>query len=137
MTSSPTAADRSPRSYLINGWNDALPDVLTTPRSMKESAVFKQSTTIVFGEKKNLPNEVPVVAQDYYMDLLEGNGNDADRVEHGCHAANRQLRVRAGGSNFAFVDGSVRYLKYGASVWPENQWAVDDTNRAYYAFQPY
>ena len=137
MTSSPTPEDRAARSYLINGWNDFLPDVLTIPRSMKETAVLKASVTIVFGEKKNLPFEVPVVAQDYYMDLLEGNGNDADRVEHGCHSANRIPKVKAGGSNFAFVDGSARYLKYGQSVWPENQWAVADTNRIYYAFQPY
>lgn len=137
MTGSITPADRSPRSYLINGWNDVFIDSLIAPRSMKETGVFKPSGTIVFGEKKNLPNETPPVALDYFMDLLEGNGNDADRVEHGCHSANRQPRVRQGGSNFAFVDGSARYLKYGQSVWPENQWAVADTNRAYYAFQPY
>ena len=33
---------------------------------------------------------------------------------------------RAGGSNFAFVDGSVRYLKFGASVNPLNLWAVSE-----------
>ena len=137
MTGSASPADRAPRSYLINGWNDFLPDVLTVPRAMKESAILKASVTIVFGEKKNLAFEVPIVAQDYYMDLLEGNGNDADRVEHGCHSANRIPRVKAGGSNFAFADGSARYLRYGQSVWPENQWAVTDTNRAFYAFQPY
>lgn len=137
MLSSPTPADRAPRSYLINGWNDALPDVLVVPRAMKESAVEQPSVTIVFGEKKNLPFETPPVAEDYYMDLLEGNGNDADRVEHGCHSANRQPHVKAGGSNFGFVDGSARYLKYGTSVWPENQWATSQTNRTYYSFQPF
>ena len=137
MTGSITPEDRAARSYLINGWNDVFVDSLIAARSMKETGVLKPSGTIVFGEKKNLPNETPPVALDYYMDLLEGNGNDADRVEHGCHSANRQPRVRQGGSNFAFVDGSARYLKYGQSVWPENQWAVADTNRAYYAFQPY
>jgi prepilin-type N-terminal cleavage/methylation domain-containing protein/prepilin-type processing-associated H-X9-DG protein len=137
MTGSITPEDRAARSYLINGWNDVFADSLIAPRSMKETGVLKPSNTIVFGEKKNLPNETPPVALDYYMDLLEGNGNDADRVEHGCHSANRVPRVRQGGSNFAFVDGSARFLKYGLSVWPENQWAVADTNRAYYAFQPY
>ena len=29
------------------------------------------------------------------MDLFEGNGNDADRVEHGCHS---QFRVPRGGA---------------------------------------
>jgi len=137
MAGSLTPEDRAARSYLINGWNDVFADSLAAPRAMKEITVLKPSLTIVFGEKKNLPDETPPVAQDYFMDLLEGNGNDADRVEHGCHSANRQPRVRQGGSNFAYVDGSVRFLKYGQSVWPENQWANADTNRAYYAFQPY
>lgn len=134
---SPTPADSAPRSYLINGWNDYFTNALTTPCSMKESWVLKSSDTIVFGEKKNLPNETPPNAEDFFMDLNEGNGNDFDRVEHGCHSANRVPRVKAGGSNFAFVDGGARFLKYGASVWPENKWAVRDEDRILYAFQPY
>jgi len=137
MTSSPTPEDRAPRSYLINGWNDFLTNVLTTAVPMKESSIRKSADTIIFGEKKNLPNESPPVATDYYMDLDEGFGNDTDRVEHGCHSANRQPRVRAGGSNFAFSDGGVRYLKYGGSVWPENRWAVTGDARIRYSFQPY
>jgi len=137
MLGSPTPPDRAPRSYLINGWNDYLTNVLVTPMSMKELAVVKASDTLIFGEKKNEPNENPPVAQDYYMDLFEGNGNDADRVEHGCHSPFRMPRGGAGGSNFAFVDGSARYLKYGTSVWPENRWAVRDEDRRSYAFQPF
>jgi prepilin-type N-terminal cleavage/methylation domain-containing protein/prepilin-type processing-associated H-X9-DG protein len=137
MTSSPTPADRAPRSYLINGWNDFLTNTLTLSLTMKEMLVQKPADTIVFGEKKNLPNENPPLATDYYMDLDEGFGNDTDRVEHGCHSTNRQPRVKAGGSNFAFVDGGARFLKYGASVWPENRWAVRDEDRLRYAFQPY
>jgi prepilin-type N-terminal cleavage/methylation domain-containing protein/prepilin-type processing-associated H-X9-DG protein len=137
MTGSLTPPDRAPRSYLINGWNDFLTNVLTTPIPMKEAAILKPSETLVFGEKKNLPSENPPVATDYYMDLDEGFGNDTDRVEHGMHSSTRQPRVRAGGSNFAFADGSARFLKYGASVWPLNQWAVTDQARTRYAFQPY
>jgi len=133
-TSSPTLPDRSPRSYLINGWNDYFPNALTEPNSMKESDILKPTVTIIFGEKKNRPDETPPVAMDYFMDMFEGgNGNDADRVERGCHAALRSSRM--GGSNFAFVDGSVRFLKYEASTWPENQWAVKDEDRLKYAFQ--
>jgi prepilin-type N-terminal cleavage/methylation domain-containing protein len=137
MANSPTPADRAPRSYLINGWNDFLTNVLVTPMSMKELAVLKSSETIIFGEKKNDPNENPPVAQDYYMDLFEGNGNDTDRVEHGCHSPLRAPRAKSGGSNFALVDGAVQYLRYGGSVWPENRWAVRDEDRRAYAFQPY
>jgi len=103
---------------------------------MKELSVVKPADTFLFGEKKNLPNESPPVAMDYFMDLNEGFGNDFDKVEHGCHSAARQKNVRAGGSNFAFVDGAVRFLKYGSSVWPENRWAVRDEDRLRYAFQP-
>jgi len=70
------------------------------------------------------------------MDNWEGRGgNDADRVEHGCHSVFHKQKS-AGGSNFTFVDGSVRYLKFGRSVWPLNMWAVSDADRLTYAFQP-
>ena len=65
------------------------------------------------------------------MDLFEGNGNDTDRVEHGKPSA------KAGGLNFAFVDGAAHFLKYGSSVWPENRWAIRDEDRRSYAFEPY
>ena len=86
----------------------------------------------MFGEKKNRA-ELP--AMDYFMDLDEGVGNDLDRVEQGCHSTTHKQR-NAGGSNFAFVDGSVRYMKYGTTVWPLNLWAVNDTNRLAFAWQP-
>jgi len=64
------------------------------------------------------------------MDLLEGVGNDFDQVERGCHSTSRPGTVSSsGGSNYAFVDGSVRYLKFGKDVRPENQWAIDDEDR--------
>ena len=137
MVSSPTPADRAARSYLINGWNDYLTNTLVVAMSMKELNVIKPSDTIIFGEKKNDSSANPPFAQDYYMDMFEGNGNDADRVEHGCHSPFKVPRGGAGGSNFAFVDGSARYLRYGGSVWPENRWAVRDEDRRLYAFKPY
>jgi prepilin-type N-terminal cleavage/methylation domain-containing protein/prepilin-type processing-associated H-X9-DG protein len=140
-SSSPILPDSAPRSYLINGWNDYFIDNLGTaefdtymagvfPRaSLKETFVPHPSDTIMFGEKKNQPTP----AMDFYMDMAEGRGgNDADKVEHGCHSNPR--RVRSGGSNFTYVDGSVRYLKYGQSTWPLNQWAVSDADRLTYAF---
>jgi prepilin-type processing-associated H-X9-DG protein len=72
---------------------------------------------------------------DYFLDLDEGVGNDFDRVEQGCHSANHR-QINAGGSNFAFVDGSVRFKKYGTTVWPLNLWAVNDTNRLLFAWKP-
>lgn len=126
--------DRSPRSYLINGWNDYFPqNALTVPNAMKETDVLKPTVTIIFGEKKNQPNAQPPIALDYYMDMFEGmSGNDSDVVERACHSA---MRARSGGSNFAFVDSSVRFLKFEESTWPLNQWAVRDEDRLKYAFQ--
>jgi len=149
-TSSPTLADRSPRSYLINGWNAYFKRMLPDPEfqqymtatfsraSIKETAVTRPSETIVLGEKKNLQRDegVPVSAH-YFMDLLEGVGNDADQVERGCHSTQRSGTVsRSGGSNFAFTDGSVRFLRFGREVWPENMWAENEDDRKQFAFQP-
>ena len=116
-TSSPTPADRANRSDMINGWNDYFSDALTESRSMKE--------------KKGQPNASP----QYFMDLNEGFGNDADQIEHGCHSVVRKT-PNSGGSNFAFVDGSARFMRYGSTVNPLNLWAVNDTNRAYFAWKP-
>jgi prepilin-type N-terminal cleavage/methylation domain-containing protein/prepilin-type processing-associated H-X9-DG protein len=147
-TSSPTIADAAPRSYLINGWNDFFHGSLSSGdfdtymsgryphASMKETNVRLPTDTIVFGEKKNIADDPNGGAMDYFMDNWEGlGGNDADRVEHGCHSVIHK-QEGAGGSNFTFVDGSVRYLKFGRSVWPLNQWAVSDADRLTYAFQP-
>jgi prepilin-type processing-associated H-X9-DG protein len=103
--------------------------------SMKESNVRLPSQTIIFGEKKNTPGSSPPVAMDYFMDIFEGNGNDFDKVEHGCHNVVAKNRG-SGGSNFAFVDGSTQNLKFGRAVWPLNQWCVSDADRLTYAFQP-
>jgi prepilin-type N-terminal cleavage/methylation domain-containing protein len=148
-TASAAPADRAPRSYLINGWNDYFADSLdpatfqnqymagTYPQaSLRETAVLRPSDTIVFGEKKNIPNGTPPEASDYFMDFDEGQlGNDADRVEQGCHGALRR-GTAGGGSNYGFVDASVRYMKYGTTVWPENQWAISDADRLEYHWQP-
>ena len=149
-TNALTPADRSPRSYIINGWNDYFKRTLSDPDfqqymtgtfpggSIKENAITKPSETVVLGEKKNLQLDVGVaVSGHFFMDLLEGVGNDADQVERGCHSTARSGTVsRAGGSNFAFVDGSVRFLKFGHDVWPENLWAVGENERKLFSFQP-
>jgi len=136
-TDSLAAPDRAPRSYLINGWNDFfLTNALTSPTVMRETWVVKPSETLIFGEKKNNREDNPPVSMDYFMDLVEGNGNDFDKIEHGGHSSAQLRHSRSGGSNFSFVDGSARFLKYGSSVWPENKGAVRDEDRLRYAFKP-
>jgi prepilin-type N-terminal cleavage/methylation domain-containing protein/prepilin-type processing-associated H-X9-DG protein len=132
-----TPADRFPRSYMINGWNDYFQhntgkdDVSSYDGlAIKENAIRKPSDTVLFGEKKN-------DSPHYFMDLLEGVGNDADQIERGCHGTQRAGTVsKSGSSNFAFADGSVRLLKYGREVWPENLWAIGDDDRKKFAIPP-
>jgi hypothetical protein len=111
---------------------------------MKSTAVEKSSDTVLFGEKKNTQKEDGPdkgVAKDFFMDLLEGSGNDFDRAEQGCHGS-VGLRsrsggsIRSGGSNFVMTDGSAGFRKFGTTTSPLNIWCVSETNRVKYAFQP-
>ncbi len=146
QTGATSPADRAARSYFINGWNDYFLSILPSSdfsqymagtygrASMKESVVIKPSDTIMFGEKKNTAPANGQAAADYFMDMFEGQGgNDADRIEHGCHSTLRK-GGKTGGSNYAFVDGSARFLKYGRCTWPLNLWSITDADRLSYAF---
>ena len=115
------------RSYLMNGWNDywqfKLSDAeyrrvmnYTYTHGMKQSAVPLLSETILLGEKRTGSYHV-------HMDFGQKNGNDREEVSQNMH---RYAGSTSGGSNFAFVDGSVRLLPYLGSVKPVNLWAVTD-----------
>jgi len=137
-------ADASPRSYLINGWNDyfynrfgeppwgTLNQDMTTV-SLKETSIPHISDTIVLGEKQH-------TAGDFYMDLLENGGNDFTGIaEQGRHDNSGNTSTQAegagstGGSNYAMADGSARFIKFPQAVDPLNLWAVTDSNRTAYA----
>jgi prepilin-type N-terminal cleavage/methylation domain-containing protein/prepilin-type processing-associated H-X9-DG protein len=129
-------ADAAPRSYLINAWNDYFQSALepadwqaymsaSYPRGLKETLIPRSSETIAFGEKETS-------SPHYYMDFFEGNGNDVEEVEQSRHAG-KGVRSRAGGSNYAFADGSVRFLKFGKALTPVNLWAVTEAARTNYA----
>ena len=116
-----TNADQALRSYIINGWNDyfdekGIPFGSIGGKAMPESAIKNSSETIVFGEK------VPL-SPHFYMDFMEGAGNDFTEVEQSRHMANGRA---TGGSNYAFADGSARYLTFGKMFTPELLWAVTD-----------
>lgn len=128
-------ADTMPRSYIVNGWNDFFQTTLapldwaafknaTYPGTMPETAVRHPSDTIMFGEKETKSGH-------YYMDFYEGNGNDIDEVEQSRHMG-AGPGSRSGGSNYAFVDGGARYLRFERSLTPINLWAVTDLWRAPY-----
>jgi prepilin-type N-terminal cleavage/methylation domain-containing protein len=117
--------DSTPRSYLINAFNDYWASLTNLPigslrgvtgKSMPMFAIPEPSETILFGEKETKSGH-------YYMDFLETpTGNDFSEVEHSRHMGGGS----SGGSNHAFADGSTRYLKYGQAVSPLNLWAVTD-----------
>ena len=128
-------ADAANRSYIINGWNDYFQVVLKLGfdriggRSMPENAIAKPSDTIVFGEKKGKTAD----NGHFYMDFLEGSGNDVDQIERGRHSVIK-AGSKAGGSNYGMADGSARFIKYRGLLYPLNLWAVTDffrTNRVF------
>ena len=129
-------ADAAPRSYIINGWNDYFSQIMGAAfsmdaivnKSIPESAIPQPSITIVFGEKKGEPGH-----GHFYMDFLEGSGNDVDEIERGRHSTVRK-NEKGGGSNYTFADGSARFIKYRGLLYPLNLWAVTDffrTNRVF------
>jgi len=123
-----TNADVAPRSYLINGWNDCYQVEMggsfsmgaILGKAMSEQGIKMPSETILFGEKETR-------SAHYYMDMLEGVGNDFTEVEQSRHSATAK---NSGGSNFTFADGSVRYLRFGQMLTPQNLWAVESSYRA-------
>lgn len=119
------------RSYLINGFNDYWKANLSPenykkvmdweyPEGMKQGNIPLPSETIAFGEKKSGSVHV-------HMDFGQEDGNDRRHVAHGMHRSSGA--EVGGGSNFALVDGSVRFLKYGGSVRPQNLWAIVEVYR--------
>ncbi len=86
-TNSTYLPDASPRSYLMNGFNDYYSEslgiagsswgalenqIVANSASVKEGFIIHPSDTVVLGEKKS-------TAADYYMDIYENNGNDTTR----------------------------------------------------------
>ncbi len=123
-------ADSAARSYIINGWNDYFAQEMGAAfdlnaivgKTIKDTVVHEPSETILFGEKLYHIGH-------YYMDFLEGNlGNDIEVLNHSVHGSTVRGRQggKGGGSNYAFCDGSVRFLKHGRSLGPINLWALTD-----------
>jgi prepilin-type processing-associated H-X9-DG protein len=104
------------------------------PDSIKDTAILNPSDTATLGEKLT-------ESTHYHMDLLElesggAVGNDLFQLDRSRHGGTGRKNSGSGGSNYAFVDGSIRYVKYGEILWPINLWAVTEEGRSTYAVQP-
>jgi len=135
-------ADCASRSYMINGWNDYFFQTLSTADfntymngtsdfCVRDTDVIYPSETITLGEKLTESGQ-------FYMDIFEAQGNDIQELELGRHSASglgggTQNGSRSGGSNYAMVDGSARFYKYGTSGYPVNMWCISDSARTNYA----
>jgi prepilin-type N-terminal cleavage/methylation domain-containing protein len=138
LSVSNNVADASPRSYLINGWNDYFKSVLsdndfdsfmagTYPQGMKQTDIRQPTGVLLLGEKSSQ-------AGDFYADLL--NGDDIDQVvnesRHDSTGQANQNGMGNGGSNYVLCDGSGQYIKFPFSLNPLNLWAIG-TNQSTYA----
>jgi prepilin-type N-terminal cleavage/methylation domain-containing protein/prepilin-type processing-associated H-X9-DG protein len=107
------SADLAPRSFLINAWTDYF-DLLPQPVTfeiMPEGVVELPSETILFGEKQEGQG-------DFLMDLRTGNQSTVlEQSRHG------------GGADYAFADGSARFLAFGKCLSPVNLWGVTPAAR--------
>jgi prepilin-type N-terminal cleavage/methylation domain-containing protein/prepilin-type processing-associated H-X9-DG protein len=139
-TDAASAGPTTARSYIINGWNDYFMEVLATNFSaymsyqvqegIRETAIKEPSETILFGEQLKTSGQM-------HMDYVQGiAGNDLEEIDHGKHGAGAGRGIKAGGANFTFVDGSVRFLLYGKSLSPINLWGTTDTWRTAGATTP-
>ena len=127
-SATPVAPDSAPRSYVINGWNDYFQATMSKEdfdtymahgwsNGLPESFIALPSDTITFGEKtSDLLHK--------HVDLLDGVGDDLRMVEGARHA--RGGSAGSGGSNYAFADGSVRFIRQPGALTPINMWALTD-----------
>ncbi len=111
-----SAPDDAPRSYIMNGWNDYFGSMRPTNR-ITENDIHEPTDTITFGEKEPSSGH-------FWMDFLEGQGNDITELDQSRHAANGKPNSGGGGSMYAFADGSTRFLRFGAAIKPINMWAI-------------
>ena len=56
------------------------------------------------------------------MDFYQGKGNDVKEIDQAKHRG--VSSDVSGGSNYSFADGSVRFMKNGTTLSPENLWGV-------------
>ncbi len=120
-TNFPNFPDQAPRSYFINGFNDGYTDKYGAWQTngvplpyLTDNEVPQPSDTVIFGEKL-------YGAGDFFMDYFDiDDGLRLDQAKHSRCSGNTNL----GGSMYAFVDGSTRFLKVNQSLSPVVLWCT-------------
>jgi len=127
--------DEAPRSYLMNGFQDAAAQLLGlvvipdgTPLPVLHDSIFVHpADTLVFGEKTS-------VSTNFYVVLTPNASQYLPSLEEGRHGGKPGLAAnKSGHSNYAFGDGSVRAIRCGEVTCPLNLWGVTDSGRTLFA----
>jgi prepilin-type N-terminal cleavage/methylation domain-containing protein/prepilin-type processing-associated H-X9-DG protein len=122
-----SAGELGSRSYIMNGFDDVYRDNVSDAewkRFPKISYLVNESSfpylmdTVSFGEK-NSASTAP------WLDLLADPNGYYLELEERRHRGKGTVS-RFGQSNYAWLDGSVRALKFGKSTCPINLWAATD-----------
>jgi prepilin-type N-terminal cleavage/methylation domain-containing protein/prepilin-type processing-associated H-X9-DG protein len=112
---------RAKRSYLFNGFNDYFGGMANANgKAMPEGEIRETSETILFGEKEGV-KVASTEAAHYWMDFY--GGDEFYEVEQTRH---NKVNGIGNGSNYAFADGSARFLRFGEAFSPVNLWGVID-----------
>jgi len=112
------------RSYIMNGFDDYYKDTLKTnvepaigvDLSIPEAAIQEQSDTILLGEKE-------ASQYHFYLDYPDDMEKYKDILDQSKHATGLG-KAGTGGSNYAFADGSARFVRFGETFSPVNMWAL-------------
>lgn len=125
-------ADAAPRSYIINGFNQAYVAKYGTNWNsdepnpfIKETDVRYTSDTIIFGEKN-------ADSMHYFMDDQDNDyWAQVDDQKHGGESKD----LISGGANYAMCDGSARFIRAQKELIPVDLWEIDDASRSNTVFQ--
>lgn len=110
--------DKSPRSFIFNGFNDFF-EGKPIGNGVPEAAIREPSDTILFGEKDGTDTK----GGHFWMDYVEYD--DLGALEQSRH----KVGGGRGGSDYAFADGSARFIRFGQAFTPVNMWAINPAVR--------
>jgi len=112
----PNPADKAPRSYILNGFNDYF-NGMAQSNGLPENAISDPTDTVIFGEKEGAdPSN-----GHFWMDYQQWD--DLQQINQSRHHVGGS-NSRGGGSEYCFADGGVRFARFGTTFSPINLWAI-------------